>query len=310
MLAGWIPGLRVAFAHGQMDEVQLENLLHKFIHGEFDVLCTTTIIENGIDMPNVNTMIVNRADRFGLSQLYQLRGRIGRSDRQAWALLMLPADGRVTPEASQRLEALREFSDLGAGFRIAALDLELRGAGALLGASQSGHIEAIGFEMYMRMLDDAVRELSGEPVIESFRTEVQLGLDLTIPESFLGDLNERLILYRRLALVSDVAGVERLGAEFRDRYGELPEKVERRLAATKLRLRAEKLRCESLRLVEGRLAWKFLPSSPLDLQKMGRLLKSRSGAHFAANGVLTIPAPPLPGTLLELVGALLADLGA
>ncbi len=310
MLVNWIPGLRVAFAHGQMDEVQLENLLHQFTRGELDVLCTTTIIENGIDMPNVNTLIVNRADRFGLSQLYQIRGRIGRSDRQAWALLMLPADGRVTPEASMRLEALREFSDLGAGFRIAALDLELRGAGALLGASQSGHIEAIGFEMYMRMLDDAVRELSGEPVQAAFRTEVQLGLDLTIPESFLGELNERLILYRRLALAESVAAVERLGAEFRDRYGELPEKVGRLLAATTVRLRAEKLRCESLRLHDGKLAWKFLPASPLDLQKLGRLIKSRPGAHFAANGVLTVPAPAGAGEIIALCGELLGELGA
>lgn len=310
MLRGWIPGLRVAHAHGQMDEVLLEDLLHRFIKGEYDVLCTTTIIENGIDMPNVNTLIVNRADRFGLSQLYQLRGRIGRSDRQAYAMLMLPADGRVTPEAARRLEALREFSDLGAGFRIAALDLELRGAGELLGGNQSGQLEAIGFEMYMRMLDDAVRELSGEAPIDTFRTELQLGLDLTIPEAWLGDLNERLILYRRLALAENLAAVDRLSSELRERWGEAPDKVTRLLAATRLRLRAEKLRIESIRYDNGLLAIKFLPASPLDLRKLEALLARTKGARFAAQGVLVIPLSDRPEELLAGLAEALEGLGA
>ncbi len=310
MLRSWIPTLRVAFAHGQMDEVALEDLLHRFVKGEYDVLCTTTIIENGIDMPNVNTLLVNRADRFGLSQLYQLRGRIGRGDRQAWAILMLPADGRVTPEAAKRLEALREFSDLGAGFRIAALDLELRGAGELLGARQSGHLEAIGFEMYLKMLDDAVRELSGEAPTEQFRTEVNLGLDLTIPESFLGDLNERLILYRRLALAENPQAVEKLGVELKDRYGDLPDKVTRLLTATRLRLRAERLRIESLRAHQGTMAFKFLPASPLDLEKLNAYLRADKSAKFAANGVLSIPAPAPPERLLRAAECVLDALGA
>jgi transcription-repair coupling factor (superfamily II helicase) len=279
------------------------------VKGEYDVLCTTTIIENGIDMPNVNSLLVNRADRFGLSQLYQLRGRIGRGDQQAYAILMLPADGRVTPEAAKRLEALREFSDLGAGFRIAALDLELRGAGELLGGRQSGHLESIGFEMYLKMLDDAVRELSGEAPTESFRTEVNLGVDLHIPESFLGDLNERLILYRRLALAENPQAVDKLAVELRDRYGDLPDRVTRLLAATRVRLRAERLRIESLRVHQGTMAFKFLPASPLDLEKLNGYLRADKSAKFAANGVLMIPAPVIPEQMLRAAEGVLEALG-
>ena len=160
--------------HGQMDEDELERAMLDFVARKFDVLLATTIIENGLDIPNANTIIINRADRYGLSQLYQLRGRVGRSDRRAYAYLLIPPEDTLSPVAQKRLAAIQEFSDLGSGFRVAALDLEIRGAGNLLGGEQSGHIEAVGFEMYMKLLEETVRELKGEEIEDDVRANVNL----------------------------------------------------------------------------------------------------------------------------------------
>ena len=194
-----VPEARVVIAHGQMGEAELEKAMLDFIDRKFDVLLATTIIENGLDIPNVNTIIINRADRYGLSQLYQLRGRVGRSDRPAYAYLLIPPETTLSAIAKKRLAAIREFSDLGSGFRVAALDLEIRGAGNLLGGEQSGHIETVGFEMYMKLLEQAVRELKGEELTDDVRAVVNLRVDLKIDESYVPDMNQRLMIYRKVA---------------------------------------------------------------------------------------------------------------
>src|SRR3977135_3717406 len=186
------PKARVGVGHAQMGEKELESIMTKFMHHEFDVLVATTIIENGLDIPLANTLIVNRADKFGLSQLYQLRGRVGRSNRRAYAYLLIPSDDSLTSIARRRLAAIQEFSELGAGFRIAALDLELRGAGNLLGGQQHGHIEAVGFDTYIRLLEETVHELKGEEVPLEVHSTVNLGLDIRIPPEYIADEHQRL----------------------------------------------------------------------------------------------------------------------
>src|SRR5690349_13269566 len=193
------PGARIAVGHGQMGEGELEKVMLKFMHHEADILVSTTIIENGLDIPLCNTIVINRAERFGLSELYQLRGRVGRSNRRAYAYLLIPADIELTPIARRRLAALKEFSDLGAGFKIAALDLELRGAGNLLGGEQSGHIEAVGFDLYTQMLEQAVRELKGEAAPDEADTQLNLGLNIRIPATYIAEENQRLRIYKRIA---------------------------------------------------------------------------------------------------------------
>ena len=182
-----------------MSEDALEKVMVDFVAHKYDVLLATTIIENGLDIPNANTMIINRADRYGLSQLYQLRGRVGRSDRRAYAYLLIPPEDNLSPVAKKRLAAIREFSDLGSGFRVAALDLEIRGAGNLLGGEQSGQIEAVGFDMYMKLLEQTIKELKGEEIEDEVRANVNLRVDLRIDETYIPDMNQRLTIYRRMA---------------------------------------------------------------------------------------------------------------
>ena len=183
LIARLVPEARIGVGHGQMGEDELEKTMLDFMAHAYDVLVATTIIENGLDIPNANTIVINRADRYGLSQLYQLRGRVGRSDRPAYAFLMIPPEEALSPVAKKRLAAIREFSDLGSGFRVAALDLEIRGAGNLLGGEQSGHMDSVGFEMYMKLLEDTVRELKGEDVEDDLRATVNLRVDLKIDEA-------------------------------------------------------------------------------------------------------------------------------
>ena len=208
-LQALVPRARIIVGHGQMSEGELEKVMLKFMHHEADILVSTTIIENGLDIPLCNTILINRADRLGLSELYQLRGRVGRSNRRAYAYLLLPAEIELTPIARRRLAALKEFSDLGAGFKIAALDLELRGAGNLLGGEQSGHIEAIGFELYTQMLDRAVREMKGEAAPDEAETQLNLGLNIRIPVDYIPEENQRLRMYKRVAGVETESQLER-----------------------------------------------------------------------------------------------------
>ena len=199
LLQRLVPEARVVVGHGQMSEDALERAMLDFMAHKFDVLLATTIVENGLDIPNANTIIINRADRYGLSQLYQLRGRVGRSDRPAYAYLLIPPEESLSPVARKRLAAIKEFSDLGSGFRVAALDLEIRGAGNLLGGEQSGHIDAVGFEMYMKLLEETIRELKGEDLEDDVRATVNLRIDFRIDDSYVPDMNQRLMIYRRIA---------------------------------------------------------------------------------------------------------------
>ena len=237
-----VPSARVVIGHGQLPEAELERVMLAFMNHEYDVLVATSIIENGLDIPLANTIIINRADRHGLSELYQLRGRVGRSNRRAYSYLLIPPEKELTEISRRRLAALKEFSDLGAGFKIAALDLELRGAGNMLGGEQSGHIEAIGFEMYTTMLEEAVRKMKGEEDKPAHAgTVINLGISVRIDKDYIPEENQRLRMYKRIAGAEDFATLADVRAELQDRYGTPPEAVLNLLAAGEIRLHCEQL---------------------------------------------------------------------
>ena len=237
-----VPQARIVIGHGQLPEAELERVMLAFMNHEYDVLIATSIIENGLDIPLANTIIINRADRHGLSELYQLRGRVGRSNRRAYSYLLIPPETELTEIARRRLAALKEFSDLGAGFKIAALDLELRGAGNMLGGEQSGHIEAIGFEMYTSMLEEAVRKIKGEEEKPAHAaTVINLGISVRIDNDYIPEENQRLRMYKRIASAQSQPEIADVRAELQDRYGTPPESVVNLLAAADIRLRCEQL---------------------------------------------------------------------
>ncbi len=306
-----VPQARVGVGHGQMGEAELEKTLLAFMNHEFDVFVATTIIENGIDIPLANTIIVNRADRHGLSELYQLRGRVGRSNRRAYAYLLIPPEQELTDVARRRLAALKEFSDLGAGFKIAALDLELRGAGNMLGGEQSGHIEAVGFEMYTSMLEEAVSKLKGEEKREHITTQLNLGISLRIDESYIPEENQRLRVYKRIAGAQDEATLADVRAELEDRYGALPESVVYLLDAAMLRLTAERLGVQQIDRKRDQLHIRFSEKAEVD---PGRLMKlvarnAKKGAQFTPQGVLRFPLAGMkPQEVFEEVHGLLDQL--
>jgi transcription-repair coupling factor (superfamily II helicase) len=230
-----VPEANVAFAHGQMRETQLEDIMYRFINGEIDVLVSTTIIETGLDISNVNTMIIHDADNMGLSQLYQLRGRVGRSNRTAYAFLMYRRNKMLKEVAEKRLAAIREYSDLGSGFKIAMRDLEIRGAGNLLGAQQSGHMEAVGYDLYCKMLHEAVREAKGEKVEESFDTSVDIRTDAFIPSGYIANESQKLDIYKRIAGIETDSEAEEMLEELIDRFGEPPKSVQNLLVIARLK---------------------------------------------------------------------------
>src|SRR6202453_271528 len=237
-----VPQARIVIGHGQLPETELERVMLAFMNHEYDVLVATSIIENGLDIPLANTIIINRADRHGLSELYHLRGRVGRSNRRAYSYLLIPPETELTEIARRRLAALKEFSDLGAGFKIAALDLELRGAGNMLGGEQSGHIEAIGFEMYTTMLEEAVRKMKGEEEKPAHATTtINLGISVRIDSDYIPEENQRLRMYRRIAGAEDQPALTDVRAELQDRYGTPPETVLNLLAAGEIRLHCDQL---------------------------------------------------------------------
>jgi len=248
-----IPQAKIMVGHGQMAETELEDVMVDFGNGEADILVCTTIIESGLDMPNVNTLIIERADRFGLAQLYQLRGRVGRSEHRAYAYLLAPRGRRITEGAEHRLQAILEASELGAGFRIAMRDLEIRGAGNILGASQSGHIQDVGLDLYTQLLNEAVRELDEEsggagagddPAAEQPR--IELPMNARIPEDYVDHLPTRLAVYQRLAKMTDSDYIPEIREELRDRFGPLPEEVENLLTLVSLRGLASEVGVESI----------------------------------------------------------------
>ncbi|MBN1775260.1 MAG: transcription-repair coupling factor, partial [Clostridiales bacterium] len=220
-----LPGARIVMGHGKMAERQLESVIESFIRHEADILVCTTIIESGIDMPNVNTLIVEDADRFGLSQLYQLRGRVGRSDRQAYAYITYRRDKVLTEDAQKRLAAIRDFTELGSGFKIALKDLEVRGAGNLLGSEQHGQMDVIGYELYCRMLDEEIKDLQGIDTIRLREATVDIDIDAYISPDYISDEGQRMDAYRRIAAISDYKDLKDVREELTDRYGTLPEEV-------------------------------------------------------------------------------------
>jgi len=280
------PRARIIVGHGQMSEGALEKVMLKFMHHEADILVATTIIENGLDIPLCNTIVINRADRFGLSELYQLRGRVGRSNRRAYAYLLVPADVELTPIARRRLAALKEFSDLGAGFKIAALDLELRGAGNLLGGEQSGHIEAIGFELYTQMLDRAVREMKGESAAQEAETQLNLGLNIRIPADYIREENQRLRMYKRIAGVETESQLSDVGSELEDRYGAPPAAVRNLLEYASLKLLASKVGVNAIERKRDLVTMKFRSNAVVDPVKLAQFVSSQRGAQFTPDGML------------------------
>ena len=297
-----VPEARVVVGHGQMAEDELERAMLDFINKKYDILLATTIIENGLDIPNVNTILINRADRYGLSQLYQLRGRVGRSDRPAYAYLLIPPEATLSPVAKKRLAAIREFSDLGSGFRVAALDLEIRGAGNLLGGEQSGHIETVGFEMYMKLLEQAVRELKGEELIDDVRAVVNLRVDLKIDPSYVPEMNQRLMIYRKIADARSDVELDQVVAELRDRYGPVPETVEHLEQYGRIRIMADRLGIESIDREAQTVVIKIRPDGHAKRLNVERLLKV-----VGARGDTTLVPP---GTIkLDLKAGLKAGAG-
>ena len=281
-----VPKARVIVGHGQMSEGELENVMLKFMHHEADILVATTIIENGLDIPLCNTILINRADRLGLSELYQLRGRVGRSNRRAYAYLMIPKEVELTPIARRRLAALKEFSDLGAGFKIAALDLELRGAGNLLGGEQSGHIEAIGFELYTQMLDRAIREMKGEVGVEEAETQLNLGLNIRIPAEYIPEENQRLRMYKRVAGVETESQLSDVGAELQDRYGEPPQAVRNLLDYASLKLLCMRVGVNAIDRKRDVVTFKFRQNAAVDPEHLARFVGLQRGAQFTPDGML------------------------
>jgi len=301
-----VPRARIIVGHGQMSEGELEKVMLKFMHHEADILVSTTIIENGLDIPLCNTIIINRADRFGLSELYQLRGRVGRSNRRAYAYLLIPAEVELTPIARRRLAALKEFSDLGAGFKIAALDLELRGAGSLLGGEQSGHIEAIGFELYTQMLDRAVREMKGEAAPGEAETQINLGLNIRIPVNYIPEENQRLRIYKRVAGAETESQLSDVGAELEDRYGEPPAAVRNLLDYASLKLLAVRVGANAIDRKRDLVTIKFRQNAGVDPGKLAQFVSSRRGAQFTPDGMLrfTLGATAAEEVLEHLEGLL------
>jgi transcription-repair coupling factor (superfamily II helicase) len=301
-----VPQARVVAVHGRMSGPILERHMLDFVERRYDVLVSTTIVENGIDIPLVNTLIVDRADLYGLAQLYQLRGRVGRSSRQAYAYFLVPPYLELTPLARERLKALKEFSELGSGFRLAARDLEIRGAGNLLGHRQHGAMEAVGFEYYMQLLDQAVRALKGEAPAEEENPEINLKVDIHVPEDYLPQVNLRLSLYKRLASVEDLGEIERIRAEIADRFGPLPDALENLLRYGAVKNLAKRLRLRSIDRAGHRVVFKFRPETLVDWSRVTPLLKKRSGS-LSPEGIMSLA---LAGTseralLDETVGVLM-----
>jgi transcription-repair coupling factor (superfamily II helicase) len=298
LLQRLVPEARVVVGHGQMGEEELERAMLGFVDKRFDVLLATTIVENGLDIPNANTIIINRADRYGLSQLYQLRGRVGRSDRPAYAYLLIPPQDALSPVARKRLAAIREFSDLGSGFRVAALDLEIRGAGNLLGGEQSGHIDAVGFEMYMKLLEETVRELKGEELEDDVRATVNLRVDLKLDERYIPDMNQRLMVYRKVAAARTERELESALAEVADRYGPPPPAMLNLAEYGRIRIMADRLGVESIDR-EGRfVVLKFRPVGRVDPARLIQVITEWPGATLVPPVTLKLDleatASPLP----------------
>jgi transcription-repair coupling factor (superfamily II helicase) len=310
-LRSLVPEAKIAVAHGQMQGQQLEKVMRDFIEKKINVLLCSTIIESGLDIPNANTMFINRADNFGLAQLYQLRGRVGRSRQKAYVYLLIPGEHIITRDAKRRIDALRELveGESGGGFKLAMRDLELRGAGNLLGREQSGEISEVGFELYTEMMEQAIHELRGEPLRPDFEPELRLGIPAYIPDSFVPDENERLILYRRFARAGSDQEMEELREEMRDRFGPLPTLIQNLSAAMNMRRRMKDMMVVSAIVKGNQLEVKFHADAPVDTVRLAALAdanRKRIRVTPAFQILARIEAGEYPQTFAQIDGVLQA----
>lgn len=279
-LTNLIPESRIVVAHGQMPEAELERAMLDFVQGKFNILLCTSIIESGLDIPRANTIIVDRADAFGLAQLYQIRGRVGRGRERAYAVLLVPNNKRITPEAKERLQILQRFSDLGAGFEIARHDLEMRGAGNLLGKEQSGHIHAVGMDLYLSMLEEAMAEIQDKPVRERIEPEVKLGVDAYLPDYYVPDIQLRLQCYRRLTSAETPEELEDMYKEFCDRFGAPEPAVDNLFKVVEIQQTMSKMMATTGAISRNRFRLFFSPNAPIELDRILTLVQAKD-APFA-----------------------------
>jgi transcription-repair coupling factor (superfamily II helicase) len=303
-----VPDARVAIAHGQMDESRLERVVLDFADREHDVLVCTTIVESGLDMPTVNTLVVDRADLLGLAQLYQLRGRVGRRGQRAYAYLLHPPDQVLSEEAYERLKAIGEFTDLGSGFKLALRDLEIRGAGNLLGGAQSGHIAAVGFDLYCELVTEAVGELKGETPEETFEVVIDVPLDAHLPREYVSRDDVRMEAYRRLAAVTVRSDVEDVRAEWLDRYGPLPPPAEALLAVARLRAECVRIRATNVSVQRGIARIDGLTLRESQKVRLRRLVPKAVAKDDGEVAIpLAVPADQVPDRLVELLAELIPE---
>lgn len=279
-----VPEVRLDIAHGRMSENELEKVMYRFFNREFDMLVCTTIIESGLDVPTANTIIVNRADRFGLAQIYQLRGRVGRSDEQAYAYLIIPPESIITSDARKRLKVLMEHSDLGSGFQIAMNDLKIRGGGTILGASQSGHIAAVGYDMFLKLMENAIAELKGHAPIEPLEPEINIQLSAFLSESYIPDIDQRMAAYRRLARMTELQEVSHFKDELIDRYGKQPVEANNLLFKIVLRILAKKAGIAKLDLSDRQMHLQFSPAHLKNSQALVELIQSAPTSYELTPG--------------------------
>ena len=309
-LADLIPEAKMAVAHGQMRPKELEKVMVDFLDNKTQVLVCSAIIESGLDFPNANTIIINRADQFGLAQLYQLRGRVGRSYRHAFAYLLIPGEKAITPDAERRLRALQEIDGLGGGFKLALHDLEIRGAGNLLGSQQSGQITAVGFELYTEMMEKAVQELKGEEVLPEVDPEIRLGIPAYFPDSYIPDANQRLYFYKRLASLRNIVELEELKEEITDRFGPYNGIVDNLFLVMNLRRVLKESLVQQISVSEGKVFLLFHPESPVKVDKLLELIrKQKNRFRLAPDGRLSFTPKhqdwqPLMDEVAELMHAI------
>jgi transcription-repair coupling factor (superfamily II helicase) len=299
-------------AHGQMPERELEDKTYAFFHGGADVLLCTTIIESGVDVPRANTILIDRADALGLAQLYQLRGRVGRGGQRAYAYLLIPGDAALNKDARRRLEAIQDLSALGSGFRLANMDLEIRGAGNLLGAEQSGQLGAVGYETYMELLEEAVSDLRGKQRELVVDPEIRLGIPARLPESYVADVSQRLVLYKRLASAPNDAEADRLRDELLDRFGPLPREAENLLAVIRLKIAARSLGIAQVLLDGPDLVFTAAPTTRVDPAKLHALVTRRSSdlRVMPDHRIRTAVRDREPSALFARARQVLVELGA
>jgi transcription-repair coupling factor (superfamily II helicase) len=309
-LAELVPEARMAVAHGQMRPRELERVMLDFFDNKTQVLVCSAIIESGLDFPNANTIIINRADQFGLAQLYQLRGRVGRSHRHAFAYLLIPGEKAITPEAEKRLRALQEIDGLGGGFKLALHDLEIRGAGNLLGEQQSGQIAAVGFELYTEMMEKAVKELKGEELLPEVEPEIRLGIPAYFPDDYIPDANQRLYFYKRLASLRDALDLDELKEEIKDRFGPYTSVVDNLFLVMSLRRVLKQFLVQQISVSDGKVFLLFHPESPVKVEKLLELIhKHKNRFRLSPDGRLSFtPKNQEWAALMEEVAELLRSI--